>query len=139
MKTQKAGDRRNPPQIDPVSRGVAEIDDGGNAISGLVDEDIRAGTADERVVAAAAIEHVVAAPAIQRVVEGIAGEDVVEFRTSDRVDTADDIVDAGGGAHGAAVNRSVVAKRDDHAAGRMIIGDAGVAVAGDLIVAATAF
>src|ERR1700738_2523483 len=127
------------PQVDPVSGGVVEIGDGGNAISGLVDEDIRAGTAGERVVAATAVEHVVAAPATQGVIAAIAGEDVVELGANHPIDAADNIVSAGGGAHSAAVNRTVVPKRNDYAAGRMIIGDAGVAIAGDRIVAAAAF
>src|SRR4030088_2597475 len=93
-KIRQAVDRRKRPQVDPVCRGVVEISDGGNAIAGLVDEDIRASTAGERIVAATTVENVVAALALQRVVEGITGDGVVELGAAYARDASDDIIAA---------------------------------------------
>ena len=125
------------PQVDPVAGAVAEIGNGGNAIARLVDEDIRADATDQRVVAAAAVEHIVAVETFKRVVAAIAGDDVIELGAPHRVDAAVEVI----------VPDRVVAigiagpagtERDDDAAGRMIVGDAGVAVADDGIVAGVA-
>ncbi len=69
---------------------MAEIGDGGNAISGFVNEDIRAGAAGEGIVATPAIEDIVAVKAFQRVVVAVASDDVVELGAPYCIDAAYD-------------------------------------------------
>src|SRR5260370_42447306 len=69
---------------------MAEIGDGGTAISGFVNDDIRAGAAGEGIVATPPIEDIVAVKAFQRVVVAVASDDVVELGAPYCIDAAYD-------------------------------------------------
>src|SRR5260370_8206063 len=101
-------------------------------------EDIASGTACQRIVAAIADQDVVAAPPVQRIVAAIADKNVVEFRAGHGVDTASNrVVSDRDVAVGS--SRTICTKRHDDTAGRMVVCDASIAVAGNCIVAAAAF
>ena len=132
------------PQIDPVPLGAVEIDNAVVAAAGVIDEDVRAGAAGQRIVAAEPPENIVTALAFQNVVAAMAGDDVVEFGAAHGADAADadrprDIRIVADGSVAIGGSRAIRAERDHNAAGRMIEGDAGIAIAGDGIVTTAAF